>query len=213
MAAPALISLLTTQPSVFILLAAALILSLTVHEFAHAFVSDKLGDPTAKSLGRVTLNPLAHLDPLGTALLLFAGFGWGKPVPFNPNYLKNPKRDAALISFAGPAANFILAAFFALTLKLLAGTGVLNDLTGGFLYLTVFYNLVLGIFNLLPIHPLDGFKVVNGFLPERLSYQWLQMAPYGIFMLLLLILTNTTSKFISASVSFALSILGLPSAF
>src|SRR3989339_661935 len=114
-----LISLLFQNPLVFLFLAVVLIVSLAIHEFAHAYASDKLGDPTAKSLGRLTLNPLAHLDPVGTLLMLVAGFGWGKPVPFNPMYLKNPKRDTAIISFAGPFANFVIALVFILLTKLL----------------------------------------------------------------------------------------------
>ena len=201
-----LFSLFLSQPLTFLLLAAALILSLSFHEAAHAFVSNRLGDPTAKSLGRLTLNPLVHLDPLGTLLLLFAGFGWGKPVPFNPTYLKNPQRDSALISFAGPFANFMLAIVFTLIIKMVGTSGIM----GSFLYLAIFYNLLLGFFNLIPLHPLDGFKVVNGFLPENLSYQWMQIAPYGIWILLLLILTGATGNFLNSFITFALNLLGIP---
>jgi len=188
-----------------LLLAIALLFSLSFHEAAHAFVADKLGDPTAKMLGRLTLNPLAHLDPMGTLLLLFAGIGWGKPVPFNPTYLKNPKRDSALISFAGPFSNFLLATLFSLLIRFSGTSGFL----GIFMYYMVFYNLLLGVFNLIPVHPLDGFKVVNGFLPENLSYQWLQIAPYGIWILLLLILTNTSGRFLNFFVTFGLNLLGV----
>ena len=94
---------------IFVLVAVALIISISIHEYAHAYAAYKLGDSTAKAMGRLTLNPKAHLDPTGTILLLIAGFGWGKPVPFDPRLLKNPKRDAAIISFAGPASNFLLA--------------------------------------------------------------------------------------------------------
>lgn len=205
-----LINLLLQDPRTFLLLAAALLASLTFHEFAHAFVADRLGDPTAKALGRVTLNPLAHLDPLGTILLLVAGFGWGKPVPFNPTMLKNPKSGAALISLAGPASNFLLAGVFALLLHALRGVIPPSSFVNGFLYLAVFYNLALGLFNLIPLHPLDGFKVVNGFLPESLSNQWLQMAPYGIFLLLLLVLTGGIEKFLNIFITLALGLLGLP---
>jgi Zn-dependent protease len=200
-----LLSLLFSQPLTFVLIAVALVLSLSFHEAAHAFVADRLGDPTAKMLGRLTLNPLAHLDPMGTFLLLFAGIGWGKPVPFNPTYLKNPKRDSALISFAGPFSNFLLAIIFAILFKLVGTTGIV----GTFLYFMVLYNLLLGFFNLIPLHPLDGFKVVNGFLPESLSYQWLQIAPYGIWILLLLVLTNTSGRFLNFFVTFGLNLLGV----
>lgn len=187
----------------FFLVAAALVISLSFHEFAHAFISNKLGDPTARILGRVTINPKAHLDPMGTLLLLFAGFGWGKPVPFNPMYLKNPKRDSALIAVAGPLSNVLLAIAAALLLRVVGSGGLL----GGFLYLVIFYNLILGFFNLLPVNPLDGFKVVNGFLPEKLSEQWMQMAPYGVYLLLLLILTGSIGRFLLPLVQTAVEML------
>ena len=104
-----MLGLLFSDPRTFVLVIFALIISITIHEFAHAFVADKLGDPTARALGRVTLDPRAHLDPLGTILLIVAGFGWGRPVPFDPSYLKNPKKDSALIALAGPVSNFLLA--------------------------------------------------------------------------------------------------------
>src|SRR3990167_7168759 len=114
-----MINALTESPILFIILLLSLILCITVHEFAHAYAASKLGDPTAKAMGRLTLNPLKHLDPVGTLLLIFAGFGWGKPVPYNPNYFKNPKRDSALVSLAGPASNFLFAIIFGLLHKLL----------------------------------------------------------------------------------------------
>ena len=205
-----LVKLLFQNPIVFILLSISLIISISIHEFAHAFIASKLGDPTAKLLGRVTLNPLAHLDPLGTFLLLFAGFGWGKPVPFNPIYLKNPKRDVAIISFAGPASNFLLAILVSIVIHLTPQTDLgLFTLIHYLLYMIAFYNLVLGFFNLIPIHPLDGFKVVNGFLPHELSIQWMQMAPYGIWILLVLIMTDTTSKIVTPLITLTMGVLGL----
>ena len=205
-----LVKLLFQNPIVFILLSISLIISISIHEFAHAFIASKLGDPTAKLLDRVTLNPLAHLDPLGTFLLLFAGFGWGKPVPFNPIYLKNPKRDVAIISFAGPASNFLLAILVSVVIRLTPQTDLgLFTLIHYLLYMIAFYNLVLGFFNLIPIHPLDGFKVVNGFLPHELSIQWMQMAPYGIWILLVLIMTDTTSKIVTPLITLTMGVLGL----
>jgi Zn-dependent protease len=211
-------ALLVQNPLLFVLVAAALILSLTFHEFAHAYVANKLGDGTARMLGRLTLNPLAHLDPLGTLMLLFAGFGWGKPVPFDPYQLKNPKRDAALISLAGPMSNFILALCFALALHLIdvflsPATGTSLQIPAlvlsKFFYLVILYNLVLGFFNLIPINPLDGFKIVNGMLPPRLSVQWIQLAPYGIFFLMFLIITGMTSQILNPLISISLRLLGL----
>lgn len=199
-----MISILFSNPLVFFLVAGALVISISIHEFAHAYIADRLGDPTAKLLGRVTLNPKAHLDPMGTILLLIAGFGWGKPVPFDARNLSNPKRDAAIISFAGPLSNIILALLFSLVFRVVGG----NGLVGIFLQLTVQYNLVLAIFNLIPVHPLDGFKVVNGFLPRELSYQWLQMAPYGMWILLFLIFAGVTDKIIGPLLGMGLAILG-----
>ncbi len=200
-----LINLLFEQPAVFILVVAALIISISIHEFAHAKVADILGDDTARILGRVTLDPRAHLDPVGSVLLLLAGFGWGKPVPFNPINLKNPKRDSSLIALAGPMSNFLLAGVLAVLVRF---TGI-NSILGSFLYFTVFYNLVLGVFNLIPVHPLDGFKIVAGLLPPTLHIQWMQMAQYGIFILLILLVTNATSVVITPIINLFMKLYGL----
>jgi Zn-dependent protease len=189
---------------IFVLVAVSLIISISIHEFAHAYAAYKLGDSTAKSMGRLTLNPKAHLDPTGTLLLLIAGFGWGKPVPFDPRLLKNPKRDAAIISFAGPASNFLLA----ITLSILFHVFSFGGLIGLFLSLVVQYNLVLAVFNLIPVNPLDGFKVVNGFLPRELSYQWIQLAPYGMWILLALIFAGVTDKILGPILDTLLTFLG-----
>jgi Zn-dependent protease len=189
---------------IFVLVAVALVVSISIHEFAHAFVANKLGDSTAKNLGRLTLNPKAHLDPVGTLLLLIVGFGWGKPVPFDPRLLKNPKRDAAIISFAGPASNLLLAVI----LSLIFHTVGLGWLFGIFVQLVVQYNLVLAVFNLIPVHPLDGFKVVNGLLPQELSYQWIQLAPYGMWILLVLIFAGITERIIGPLLNWLLFVLG-----
>lgn len=195
-----LISILFDNPLFFVAIVVSLVISLTIHEFAHAFVADKLGDPTAKYLGRVTLNPLAHLDILGTLLLLVAGFGWGKPVPFNPLNLQNPKRDSALIALAGPFSNMLLA---------FLGTAVFKLFPHELAFLFIYYNLVLCFFNLIPVHPLDGFKVVAGFLRGSLYYQWLHLEQYGIFILMLLVFTNSTGKFIYPFVYYFLKVFGV----
>jgi len=200
-----LFQLLSENPLVFVLVVLALVLSITIHEFAHAYVATKLGDNTAKDLGRVSLNPLAHLDPIGTLMLVFVGFGWGKPVPFNPYALKNPKVDSALISVAGPISNFILAIILAVIAKFVNPDGIFF----AFIYLTIFYNLILGIFNLIPLHPLDGFKVVYGILPQNLAWQWQQTEQYGIYVLMLLVLTRSTGAFITPLIKFSMSLLGL----
>lgn len=195
-----------TNLILFLMIAIALIASISIHEFFHAFIADKLGDPTARMLGRVTLDPRAHLDPTGTLLLLLFGFGWGRPVPFDPRNLRHPKRDAAIISLAGPLSNIALAALLAGIFHLvgLSQFGVI----GFFLALTIRYNLMLAIFNLIPVHPLDGFKVVNGLLPKELSYQWMELAPYGMWILMFLIFTGVTDRIIVPFLNTSLRILG-----
>ncbi|KKS28873.1 MAG: Peptidase M50 [candidate division WWE3 bacterium GW2011_GWE2_43_18] len=200
-----MLDLLAQSPVIFAVVLIALVVSLSVHEFAHAWVSDKLGDPTARQLGRVTLNPRAHVDPLGMLLLVVAGFGWGRPVPFNPGNLKYPKRDSALIALAGPGSNFILAVLAAVILKFVSS----GSMVGGALYLLVFYNLMLGVFNLMPFHPLDGFKIVGGLLPNNLAIQWYQMQPYGIIILVVFIFTDSFQKIVLPVVGILTKLLGL----
>lgn len=151
--------------------------SIALHEAAHAWTAFKLGDPTAKYQGRVSLNPLDHIDPIGTVLLptimIIAGlpiFGWAKPTPFNPWNLGNPKRDAALISLAGPISNLLIVVVFALIYRFTNERIVAQ---------IVQLNLVLAIFNLIPIHPLDGFKVVGGLLPKSVYLQWMEFERFG----------------------------------
>ena len=186
----------------FLIVFAVLVFCISVHEFAHAYAANRLGDPTPKALGRLTLNPMAHLDPLGTLLLVVAGFGWGRPVPFNPNYLQNPRRDSAIISLAGPFTNFLFALLFSLLYKVMP-VGIVSEV----LTLVVYLNLVLGFFNLIPINPLDGFKVVWGLLPYQLSIQWMDLAPYGIYFLLILIFTNLTDILVRTPVSYFVKLL------
>jgi len=177
-----MLNYLFTSPLYFFLWLAALLVAITIHEFAHAWTSDRLGDPTARLAGRVTLNPFAHLDPLGTLMLLLFRFGWGKPVPFDPFNLRNPRRDAALISFAGPAADLILAIFLSLIIRFIPSSQ---------LFLTPFITLavVLAIFNLIPIHPLDGGKILIGLLPERIAYQWDEILNrFGFFIIIFLLM-------------------------
>lgn len=172
-------SLLFSNPVIFVLYMLALLVAITIHEFAHAFSADRLGDPTPEIQGRLSLNPFVHIDPLGIAFLLFVGFGWGRPVEFDPFNLKNPRRDAAIISFAGPLSNFLLAGVFSLLFSISHSSLVIP-----FIHL----NVILGVFNLLPIHPLDGFKIVGGFLSKEQAQRWYQLERYGILFLLLLIL-------------------------
>jgi len=200
------IQLLFDSPILFIVQAVCLVLSLTVHEFAHAYAAHKLGDDTAKYLGRLSLSPAKHLDPLGTLLLLTLGFGWGKPVPFNPNNLKRPREGGAIISFAGPLSNLILSVFFAILHNLVGNSlGVISL----FFYFMVYYNLLLAFFNLLPFHPLDGFKVVFGSLPRNLALQWMQMEQFGLLILIVLLVTRSTSIILSPLLDISMKILGV----
>lgn len=184
-----MINILFTNPLLFFIYLAALLVAITVHEFSHAFVADYLGDPTARLAGRLKLNPLVHLDPLGLMFLFFFGFGWGKPVTFDPFNLKNPRKDAALISIAGPISNFILALLLSLSLKLFIFFKLNFLITiGKIIFIPMItLNLVLAVFNLLPIHPLDGFKIVGGLLSEKQANEWYQLEKYGLIFLLMLI--------------------------
>lgn len=162
-----------------------LIIAITIHEFSHAFVADRLGDPTPRSQGRLSLNPLAHLDPLGTLMLLLVHFGWGKPVIFDPYNLTHPRRDAGLISLAGPGSNLIFAIFLGLLTRLLP----LPSVVAPFFYATVLLNVSLAIFNLVPVYPLDGQKILAAILPRDLAYEYeTVMNRYGTIILILLIL-------------------------
>ncbi|OGG11796.1 hypothetical protein A2Z00_01875 [Candidatus Gottesmanbacteria bacterium RBG_13_45_10] len=205
----------------------ALIVAISVHEFSHAYAAERLGDPTPRLMGRLTLNPLAHLDPIGTILLVLFRFGWGKPVQFDPFNLRNPRRDSAIISLAGPFSNFITATASAILIHLLATTrfallsnsslGVILYLVVAFLESLVVMNIVLGVFNLVPVHPLDGFKVVGGILPEEYAKQWNELERYGMIFLIFLIFPlfggqSAISRIISPIINIALSILlpGVP---
>ena len=169
-----MLDLLFTSPLSFVVIFGGIIIAIGIHEAAHCYMADYLGDPTPRSLGRLTLNPLAHLDPVGTLVILVTGmFGWGKPSPFDPYNLRNPQRDTALIALAGPVSNLLLA----LGLSLIARLGVPQFLLSIF-YLLISLNVNLAIFNLIPIAPLDGSKI---FLKN-------QSNNYSLLLLLLLIM-------------------------
>ena len=174
-----MLSLLNVNPAYFLLYLAALVVAITIHEFAHARTADYLGDPTPRLQGRISLNPLRHLDLFGMVFLLFAGFGWGKPVQFDPFNLKDPRRDSAIISVAGPVSNILLALMLAIIIRIYP-----TELLIPFIQ----FNITLAIFNLLPVHPLDGFKIVGGILPREKAHEWYQLERYGIIFLILLIL-------------------------
>ncbi len=160
-----------------IFLGPAILVAVTFHEFAHGAVANALGDPTAKKLGRLTLNPLKHLDAAGTIIFIIFRFGWGKPVPVDGRYFAHPRRDMALVSLAGPATNFVMAAFLGLFLKF----GLIhNNVIEVMFQLTVQINIVLGVFNLIPLPPLDGSRLVSAILPVNMLRVYEQFEGYGI---------------------------------
>lgn len=169
-----------------------ILIALTFHEYSHAYMANRLGDPTARQMGRLTLNPLKHLDPFGTLLLFIANFGWAKPVPVDPSYFKNPPRDMLWVALAGPVSNVILAAVFsgiyrlvdANLLLLPAGSGIFITM----LRYAIFINLVLAFFNLIPIPPLDGSKILRGLLSPEAARRYAKLENYGPFVLIGLII-------------------------
>ncbi len=200
-----------------IILAPPLLLALTVHEFAHGYVAYRLGDPTAKNEGRLTLNPLKHLDPIGTIAFFFIKFGWAKPVPVNPNYFKNPRKDMLWVALAGPATNLGLAIISAIVTKLIwalasllpysaAAEAILVPLNA-MLIASVWINLVLCIFNFLPIPPLDGSRILSGILPDDLARSYQQVERYGFIIILILAFSGLLSKVILPVISFANNLL------
>ncbi len=175
-------------PLVFFIVFISLILAISVHEFAHAFAANRLGDPTPKLQGRLTLNPLAHLDLFGTILLVLVGFGWGKPVIFDPYNLKNPRRDAALISLAGPSSNLLFAVLTTIIYRVLISSIFPDAIIFNILYFIIYFNLLLAFFNLIPIHPLDGGKIFTGFLPASEAREAdIFLRRYGLIILIFLI--------------------------
>jgi Zn-dependent protease len=181
-----MINTLFSNPLVFFMSAIGLVAAITIHEFAHAWSADHLGDPTPRVQGRLTLNPLAHLDPIGTLALLLIGFGWGRPVEFDPYNLKNRTRDAAIIALAGPASNIVLAIACSIVFNLLPPGLTLISMT---LLNVIAINVVLAIFNLVPVAPLDGEKILYALLPKMTAIEYrMFMRKNGIFVLILLML-------------------------
>jgi len=199
-----------------VLFAPPVLFALTLHECAHAWTAMKFGDPTAKSLGRVTLNPLKHLDPIGTIALFVSGiFGWAKPVPINPSYFKNPAKAMLWVALAGPLSNVVLAAAFALLLRLT------EVFTPSFLYgmpaiyaplllmikISVLINISLAVFNMIPIPPLDGNKVLINLLPYDKALSLSRLEPYGFIILMALLFTGIVPRFLSPVVYFTAGVL------
>jgi Zn-dependent protease len=175
----------------FLIWVPPILFAITIHEFFHGWTADRLGDPTARMAGRLTLNPLAHLDPIGTLMLLIVHFGWARPVPVNPYNLRNPKKDIIWVSLAGPAANFLTAFACGLIIRVLnivpADFSMDTPVIGILLRMLVYglvINLVLAFFNLIPLPPLDGSKILLGLLPGEYEYKFVQFERFGPFILM-----------------------------
>lgn len=185
-----------------------LIISLSFHEWAHGFAAYKLGDNTAKNMGRLTLNPLAHLDPIGTLALLIASFGWAKPVPINPFYFKNPKRGMAITAIAGPLSNLIMA-FVGVVVYVVSMT-FFYPLPYTAIYAMTYFiqiNLVLMAFNLIPFPPLDGSKLVFSVLSDKAYFKLMQYERFGILALILLSYLGFFSNYIYNAVNSVLNVM------
>jgi Zn-dependent protease len=198
-----------------------ILFAITLHEAGHALCAYKLGDPTAKLLGRVTLNPLKHIDPIGTGIVPVAlaimtkfnfVFGWAKPVPMTPQNFKYPRRDTALVALAGPLANIIMCCLWALIMKFVLMGEPQKSMPLTFLFFAakagIIINLILFLLNMLPIPPLDGSRCVASLLPPKYSYYFMKVEPYGFFILIFLAVTNVLGYILSPLFSSSLSFIG-----
>lgn len=192
------------------LLIVPVLLSITVHEVCHGYAAYLFGDPTAKDAGRLTLNPIKHIDPVGLLVLFITRMvGWAKPVPVDPRYFKRPRQDMVWVSLAGPASNLVLAVITAFMLKAFGAY-----ISGTFFYplvvmgqMMVMINVGLAIFNLIPIHPLDGSHIMEGLLPLKMAYSYSKLQPYGFIILLLLIFTRVVDIVIAPIINVIVSLL------
>jgi Zn-dependent protease len=183
---------LSGDPALIVGIVIALVIGITCHEFSHAFVADLLGDKRPRALGRVSLNPVRHIDPLGALFFVIAGFGWGRPVPVNVYALRSGRTGMAYVAGAGPVANLIVATIFALTFRI-AALASIDPFAIDVLGWVVLMNIVLGLFNLLPIPPLDGYNLLLAFLPPRQVFVVQRYAQYGFIVLLLLVVFGNTT--------------------
>ena len=188
-----------------------LLFALTFHELAHGYVAYRLGDPTARNAGRLTMNPLKHLDPLGVLAFIIMKIGWAKPVPVDPRYFRNPQKDMLLVALAGPAANLILAIASAILARALVTLNILPMFVlqpvVGMLVASVWINIMLAVFNCLPIPPLDGSKVLMGLLPHEAARSYAKLEPFGFLLLLALFYTGIISKIIMPIIHFSNNLL------
>ena len=201
------------------------LLAVTLHEVSHGYIAERFGDPTARLLGRLTLNPLKHLDPIGTLALLFFGFGWARPVPVNHQNLRNPRQDMIWVSLAGPLTNFSLAIASALFLRTLAlvFSGMSLEGTSTALFLeplalmagfSLYVNIILAVFNLVPIPPLDGGRVMMGLLPQRQADVLARIEPFGFVLVIFLVFfTDVWRLVIAPAVYFLVGVLAGPQVF
>lgn len=202
-----LLSLLMNNPVTFLLLAVPLLYSVILHEIAHGLVASWFGDNTAKHSGRLTLNPMAHLDPVGTLMLFFVGFGWAKPVPVNYNNLNNSRLGIMAVALAGCITNILLAtvAIFLMQLQVFNT----NPAFATILPIVIKINIILAAFNLIPIPPLDGSKVLMGFLPEEAQSNLARIEPYGFFIIIILLYTGILYPVIGFIQSILYGLIGL----
>ena len=176
----------------------ALLFAISIHEYAHAQCADSMGDPTARYMGRLTFNPLAHLDPIGAILLVVAGFGWAKGVPINVKNFRNRREGILKVSFAGPAANLFLCFMAAFMMALLGKMHMLSDGLYRFLFWMQLYNVWFAFFNLIPVPPLDGSRILSELLPAKQSWQFNEIVDrYGFYILIALVFTGITGMIIN----------------
>ena len=198
------------------ILAAPILIAVTFHEVAHGWIADRLGDPTARLLGRLTLNPIKHLDPIGTLVFFLTRMiGWAKPVPVNPLNFRDPLKGMMWVAIAGPVTNLFLAAVSAAILRLLIASSILFDPSISFvmepirmmIYMSVIINVGLAVFNFIPIPPLDGSKVLMGLLSREQAEVFARLEPYGFIILILFIMTNIDRMILSPIIGFTVSLL------
>ena len=198
---------------IYIVQILAFAIAITVHEASHGWMADKFGDSTARAMGRVTMNPMAHIDPVGTVilpLLLILTrspyiFGWAKPVPVNPYNLRNPRKDMLWIGLAGPMANIIAAVAFSLILR--SGLTVAGSISQIFIVQVILINLVLAVFNLIPIPPLDGYQILSGLLPREAAISYSRIQPYGMWILIALLFLGVIGAIIGSVVGILFNLL------